>query len=291
MSMTEMIEELEEKRARHNADAERHKRQRDDLNEKTREWADARDELNAKVRKLIDEANNRRENRDKLNAEVRETKVSRDEWNRKFNDLSETAQSLRRDRMPQNGMSIRRIKAELRTLEKRHMTSVMSTDKERDLVDEISHLSSKLQAMEKEIEEFSEVKTAEKDARDAKDQAETFHRRVGELAEKAQAEHDAMLKFYEEADVLRREADDAQEKFIEAKLAADEEHREHIEHIRQVHDFDKIITGIRDRGRRARRDKDETSVKKEAEDIFDRFKSGEKLSTEDIMILQKSGYM
>ncbi|HUS56458.1 MAG TPA: phosphoserine phosphatase, partial [Thermoplasmata archaeon] len=139
--------------------------------------------------------------------------------------------------------------------------------------------------------EFSEVKTAEKDARDAKDQAETFHRRVGELAEKAQAEHDGMLKFYEEADVLRREADDAQEKFIDAKLTADEEHREHIEHIRQVHDFDKIITGIRDRGRRARRDKDETSVKKEAEDIFDRFKSGEKLSTEDIMILQKSGYM
>lgn len=291
MSMTEMIEELEEKRARHNADAERHKHLRDDLNEKTREWADVRDDLNAKVRKLIDEANGRRENRDKLNAEVRETKVSRDEWNRKFNELSDVAQSLRREKMPKSGMSIRRIKAELRTLEKRHMTSVMSPDKERDLVDQISHLSSKLQAMEKEIEEFSEVKTAEKDARDAKDQAETFHRRVGELAEKAQAEHDAMLKLYEEADVLRKEADDAQEKFIETKLSADEEHREHIEHIRQVHDFDKLITGIRDKGRRAMREKDETSVKKEAEEIFDRFKNGEKLSTEDIMILQKSGYM
>ncbi len=286
-----MIEELEEKRARHNADAERHKRLRDDLNEKTREWADKRDELNAKVRKLIDEANKRRENRDKLNAEVRETKVSRDEWNRKFNDLSDKAQSLRREKMPKSGMSIRRIKAELRTLEKKHMTSVMSAEKERDLVEQISHLSGKLQAMEREVEQFSEVKTAEKDARDAKDQAETFHRKVGELAEKAQAEHDAMLKLYEEADTLRKEADDSQEKFIETKLAADEEHREHIEHIRQVHDFDKIIAGIRDKGRRARREKDETSVKKEAEDIFERFKSGEKLSTEDIMILQKSGYM
>jgi uncharacterized coiled-coil DUF342 family protein len=289
--MTEMIEELEEKRARHNADAERHKRLRDDLNEKTREWADARDELNARVRKLIDEANKRRENRDKLNAEVRETKVSRDEWNRKFNDLSDKAQALRREKMPKSGMSIRRFKAELRTLEKKHMTSVMSPDKERDLVDQMSQLSAKIQAMEREVEQFSEVKTAEKEARDAKDLAETFHRRVGELAEKAQAEHDAMLKLYEEADGLRKEADDAQEKFIETKLAADEEHREHIEHIRQVHDFDKIIAGIRDKGRRARREKDETSVKKEAEDIFDRFKSGEKLSTEDIMILQKSGYM
>jgi len=145
--------------------------------------------------------------------------------------------------------------------------------------------------MEKEIEEFTEVKTAETEARDAKDKAEEFHRKVAELAEKAQAEHDAMLKLYEEADKLRREADDAQEKFIETKLAADEEHREHIEHIRQVHDFDKLISGIRDKGRRARKERDDTSAKKEAEEIFDKFKNGEKLSTEDIMVLQNSGYL
>ena len=108
---------------------------------------------------------------------------------------------------------------------------------------------------------------------------------------KAQAEHDAMLKLYEEADKLRKDADDAQEKFIEAKLTADEEHREHIEHIRQVHDFDKIISGIRDRTRKARKEKDDSTAKREAEEIFDKFKSGEKLSTEDIMVLQKSGYM
>ena len=69
--MTELVEDLEEKRARHNADAERHKRLRDELNDKTKEWAERRDELNAKVRGLIDEANQRRENRDKLNSEVR----------------------------------------------------------------------------------------------------------------------------------------------------------------------------------------------------------------------------
>jgi uncharacterized coiled-coil DUF342 family protein len=100
-----------------------------------------------------------------------------------------------------------------------------------------------------------------------------------------------MLKLYEQADEQRKEADDAQEKFVEAKLAADEQHREHIEHIRQVHDFDKIISGIRDRSKKARKERDDTDAKKEAEEIFEKFKSGEKLSTEDIMVLQKSGYM
>ena len=289
--MAEMIEELEEKRARHNAEAERRKRARDELNDKTREWADRRDELNSQVRGLIDDANAKRENRDLLNSQVKEAKANRDEWNRKFNELSDSVQALRREKMPKDGTSIRRIRAELRALEKKHMTSVLSPDKERGLVEQMSTLSNKLQAMEREIEQFAEVRAAEKDAREAKDKAEDFHKQVAELAEKAQAEHDAMLKLYEEADILRKEADQAQEKFIETKLAADKEHREHIEHIRHVHDFDKLIAGIRDRSRRAKREKDETVAKKEAEEIFDRLKSGEKLSTEDIMVLQKSGYL
>ncbi|MCJ7463142.1 MAG: phosphoserine phosphatase [Thermoplasmata archaeon] len=289
--MAELIGELEDKRARHNADAEMHRRLRDELNDKTKEWAERRDDLNSQVRKLIDEANIKRESRDKLNSEVREAKAQRDEWNRKFNDLSDKAINLRREKMPKSGLSIRKFKAELRALEKKHMTSVLSADKEKALMKEMSQLDAKIKEIEREIEQFSEVKTAEKETRDAKDNAENFHRKVSESAEKAQIEHDAMLKLYEEADRARKEADSAQEKFIEAKLAADEEHREHIEHIRQVHDFDKIITGIRDKGRKARQETDDTSAKKEADEIYEKFRSGEKLSTEDIMVLQKSGYM
>ncbi len=289
--MAELIGDLEEKRARHNADAERHKRQRDELNDKTKEWAEKRDQLNAQVRKLIEDANGRRENRDKLNSEVREAKAKRDEWNKKFNELSESAMALRREKMPKSGLSIRKFKAELRALEKKHMTSVLSADKEKALMKEMSMLDAKIKEMEREIEQFTEVRTAEKDAHEAKDNAEDFHRKVSELAEKAQTEHDAMLKLYEEADGLRKEADAAQEKFIETKLAADEEHHEHIEHIRQVHDFDKIIAGIRDKTRKSRKEKDDTSAKKEADEIYEKFRSGEKLSTEDIMVLQKSGYM
>jgi uncharacterized coiled-coil DUF342 family protein len=61
--------------------------------------------------------------------------------------------------------------------------------------------------------------------------------------------------------------------------------------VRQVHDFDKIIAGLRQKKARARADEAETSAKKEAEDIYERFKAGEKLSTEDLMFLQKAGYL
>jgi uncharacterized coiled-coil DUF342 family protein len=100
-----------------------------------------------------------------------------------------------------------------------------------------------------------------------------------------------MIKLYEQADIMRKEADDSQEKFIETKVKADDEHKKHIEHIRQVHDYDKILTGLKQKARKARKKKEETAAMKEAEDIFDKFKKGEKLSTEDLMALQKSGYL
>jgi uncharacterized coiled-coil DUF342 family protein len=133
-----------------------------------------------------------------------------------------------------------------------------------------------------------------KDASEARELAEVNHARVGELAEAAQKEHDAMVEIYEKSDAIRREADKAQENFIRCKLQADEEHQKHIEMIKQVHDFDKMLSGLKQRetittpirspaGRRTAQD--------EAKEVYERFKKGEKLSTEDLMTLQKSGLL
>jgi len=289
--MTELLSELEEKRAEANNEAEKHRNLRDDLNSETRSWVEKRDDLNAKVREIIDKANGHRETRDKLNTEVRETKSQRDLWNRAVAELSEKLIQERREKMPQGGFPIRKLKMEMRALEKRHMTSVLTPDKERALVDEIGTLSSKIQAMEKEFDQFDEIRKLDKDLKDAKKNAEAAHRKVGDLAERAQVEHDEMVKLFDEADKLRSEADQAQDRFVETKLKADEEHRGHIEFIRQVHDFDKIISGMRQKLRKTKKDKEDDSAKKESEDIFEKFKSGEKLSTDDLMILQKSGYL
>jgi uncharacterized coiled-coil DUF342 family protein len=101
-----------------------------------------------------------------------------------------------------------------------------------------------------------------------------------------------MTTLYEQSDTLRREADRAQEEFIKTKMLADEEHRKHIERIRQVHDYDKIIHGIWMKSRGVPEEAaEEVDAKREAEQIFERFKKGEKLSTDDLMTLQKSGYL
>ncbi len=289
--MTELLEELEQKRAISNNEAERHRRVRDDLNQGTKDWVRKRDELNAQVRQLVEEAAKHREKRDELNQNVRESKGMRDEWNQKVSELNDKVNDLKRENAKDKGPPVSRLKRDLKNLEFKFETSVLTTEKEREMIDIISKLQAQISEREEQLEKNTDIKDAITDLRASRDEAEAHHLKVSEFAEFAQNEHDAMIALYEKADAFRKEADAAQEKFIETKLAADEEHRKHIEAIRQVHDYDKITAGLRQKERKARKKKQESAVKKEAEDIFDRFKAGEKLSTEDIMALQKSGYL
>jgi uncharacterized coiled-coil DUF342 family protein len=294
--MTELLDDLEQKRAMNNAEAEKHKRLRDDLNDKTKEWVQKRDELNGEVRKLVDEAAKHREERDKLNVEVRAAKVARDEMNNKVNELSKKVTELKKVNQPKEGVQqipVVKLRKDLKQLEFSYQTQswgIENRDKEKELVEKIKQLDKEIKEREKSLEQNAEVKNAIRDLREAKDAAEAEHRRVGELAERAQTEHDTMIQLYEKADTMRKEADKAQENFLENKAKADEEHRKHIENIRQVHDYDKIITGLRQKAKKAKKKKDDTVAQKEADDIFEKFRKGEKLSTEDLMALQKSSY-
>lgn len=290
--MIDFERELLEKRERANAEAEKHRRKRDDLNEKTRQWVEKRDALNGEARPLIEEASSHREKRDVLNLEVRRAKEERDRCNRHVNDLMNLVNEVKRRKMPRGEAYLFKLKKELKALEFKQMTSVLTVDKERGLIAEMTRLQAEINKIEETLEQDEEVKKIREELVQAKEIAEAAHKKVGELAEKAQMEHDAMTALYEQGDGKRKEADGAQEDFIKTKMMADEEHRRHIDQIRLVHDYDKVLHGLRFRTMKTRKPVTvEVLAKKEAELIYEKFRRGEKLSTEDIMTLQKSGYL
>lgn len=288
--MPELLPELEEKRDKANGQAESHRRRRDELNDKTKEWIRKRDALNAQVREIIGKAAEHKAERDRLNEEVKAAKTERDTWNRTVAGLLEDMNRLKRQKIPRGGVPVEKLKRDLRGLEFRQQTSVLAVDKERDLVEQIGSLQTRIQRREEALKQDEEIRDQQGKIDAAKEKAEAFHKEVGEKAEEAQTHHDAMVGLYEQADEVRGAADQAQEQFIKTKIMADEEHQKHIDFIRQVHDLDKVIHGIRAKAARARF-QGEVSEKREAQDIYNRFKKGEKLSTEDLLILQKSGYL
>ena len=285
--MSDATEELERKRAESNARADDHRARRDELNAAARALADERARILAELRDQSGEAQEHRRHRDQLNDQVREEKALREEWNRKLQELGDQVQLLKRDRAPRPGaVPVWRLRKELKELEFRHMTTALTGDQEKRLIEEMKRLEAAIRDQDEQLRRDPEVEKAMTALAEARTEAEKHHAAVGQLAEEAQSEHEAMVRLYEAVDELRRQADDVQVRLIEAKTAADEAHRSHIASIEEVRDIEKLLHAAR--GGHAPGVWMEAEPPKE-EDFLARLKKGEKVSTEDLLELQKTG--
>jgi uncharacterized coiled-coil DUF342 family protein len=267
------------------------RRERDRLNDEARKHAEERDGFNAEVRGLVNQANEHKKRRDELNEGVKRAKEARDEANRVADEAGKAADTLRRERMPDGatgGESVAKLKKEARQLEMQHMTVVLTTAKEKALMERLKEIGKLIRAKEAMLRSDPELKAALEKADDLKEKAEKAHSKVGEMAEKAQAEHDAMIKLYKSSDKLRKQADKLQEKFVVSKMEADKIHKAYIDVVNDIHFLeDEQAVALGGRPSAAQQQKSEAA----AELVFQKFKAGEKLSTEDLLTLQKAGLL
>ena len=287
MPLTDAIEELERKRAESNAKADESRARRDRLNSEARATAETRSRILDELHDKSAEAQDHRRLRDTFNMQVREEKRLREEWNHRLQELGDKVQELKRNRQPRAGaVPVWRLRKELKELEFRHMTTALTGEQEKRLIEEMKRLEAAIREQEEQLRQDPEVEQTLREFTEARTEAEAHHAAVGKLAEDAQREHEAMVALYESVDALRRQADEVQTRLLEVKAQADEAHRAHIAAIEEVRDIEKMLYAAR--GGRAPQTWGEAEPPKE-EDFLARLKKGEKVSTEDLLELQKSG--
>jgi uncharacterized coiled-coil DUF342 family protein len=288
--LADAIEELERKRAESNARADEHRATRDKLNAEARDWAEKRAQVIDELRSKSSEAQAHRRQRDEYNEQVKEAKRLRDEWNRKLQELSDRAQELKRNRAPRPGaVPTWKLRKDLKELEFRHMTSALTDEQEKRLIGEMKKIEQQIRDQDDQFRADPEINTVLTEVTEARKLAEENHALVGQLAESAQREHESMVTLYEQVDELRRQADEVQAKLLEVKAQADEEHRAHISAIEEVRDIEKMLHAARG-GRGPGGAPTEPQEPAKEEDFLARLKKGEKVSTEDLLHLQKSGH-
>ena len=294
--MPELLEELEARYENRKKDMELHRMLRDKHNKEAREWADKRDELNKQVKDILAEAKEHKRIRDELNERVKVLKEERKKWNNKAKELSIKLKETRSKIIPRKDIpNIGKLKKKLKDLEFKQQTMVLTPEKERELVELIDSLYKKITEYEKVIEEETkknkELNELQKQFKEARENAEKYHKEIEKLVAEAQEHHNKMVELFENVDEIRKEADEAHRLYLENKKIADEEHEKFLQASRDVRDFEKIIAGLRQKRIASKKKQEKSEIKKKAEEIYEKFKRGEPLATEDILILQKAGLL
>ena len=250
--------------------------EREAFNREAKEQRKIRDELNSELKENLAQAIEFRDQRNEINKQVEENKKARNKVNDEIKSLEWS--SGKKDKI--------RIEAEIKKIDKIIETRVLDIKKENQLVKNANDLR-------KELAEIKEDDKVKEEAAELKKKSEEYHAKVVELSEKAQEAHEQMLSYFRKTDEIRTAADEAHKLFIQARKNASAKHEEFKMILSEIHVINKKLGSNKNRKRRSDKsggssnNKKNREEKERAESIFDKFKNGQKLSTEELLLLQK----
>ena len=261
------------------------KERRDELNVKVRGKLDKRNEINRQVKELISEVQKQKTLRNEANSKVAELRKVRLEKTNQLKEVrsklrSSTEKASREAGKKKNGKSSRIIRERMNKLEWKHQTGQISPKKEKDFFSTMKRLQSEYKALKAQEDESSssmlrEVKHAEKSQQRA-------HDAVTSASEKSEEAHSLMMELSNEVDKLRSMANDEHTSLTTTKNEADDLHNKYIISLRCIHSMQDILKLS---GSKRVRDDEE---KVEVTDLMTKLMSGDTLSTEELMLLQRN---
>lgn len=287
--MSESIEDIITEKDEYQKNANDLKEKRNQLHLKSKKLADERDSLNSSIREMRNRITEHKQRRDELNERVKHAKEQRNKLNKSYSEIKKKIEMLERERSQASGTNLNELRKQLRTLENEQMTQPMSSHKEKKLIEVISGIHTKIKEQEDRLNKDPKLKKAIEEEKIIKQKAEKHHDIVEKLATRAQEEHEGMIQLIKQLDNLTKKVNVIQETIVMTKIEADNVHKDFIECVDKIHDLERQISVSQEKKRRTKKAEEVSIAQMEANEIFERFKKGEKLSTEDLMALQKAG--
>ncbi len=254
------------------------KETRDKMNEETKEFRKERDELNQELKDTLQIALEKRNERDEINKQVHENKELRNQCN----------EELKKAEWNSGKKEISNIQAEINKIDKTIQTKVLDIKKENELVKRVSDLTKQLKKIQDEEED-------ENAANELKEKSEQYHQKVVELSDQAQEVHEEMIEYFNKIDGIREKADGKHQDFINSRTAATAKHEEVKSKLSEIRKVNKYMDQAKSSNKGGKRSEERVETdqkeKQDAEEIFQKFKDGKKLTTEEFLLLQKYNIM
>jgi uncharacterized coiled-coil DUF342 family protein len=267
--------------------------QMEDYYKKALEWKTERDNLNKMRSPLVTRLKEEREQRNCANEKVAELKVLKQGFSKELDEIKSLIDELntrKRELISSLREDPDRVRERIRKLEWFLQTNVLSLSKENELVKEISLLEKRL-AEAKLIEEIDAKLTPAIDrARAIKNKLTDLRTQMLEQVKVSQDHHTEAVNLMNQIGDLKKQADDAHNKYLEAFNSAS----------LTLSNLRKTQEKIRERNERAKLEKSrkneermkgqEQRIEQIATQASEKVKKGGKLTMDELSVLVQKGF-
>ena len=294
--MSDLKSLLEERRTMVDTKATTYREARDGHNEKARTARTARDELSGEVRELIAEVKQQREVREQLNEIVRNKKEVRKEATERVRSARTKIEESRgpqpqpeeqpfgRRGRRERPVTLHSLRRDLDRLEREFEQGRHTGKNEKKVMERMKSIQKQIRDMKAAEASDTELGAVSADLKKAQEEQEAAHQEVEEAAAAAQAAHDLMLKWHAQVDETRAKQERAHRELRSIKREADSAHHHYIVSLRCLHSTQDMLRAMRsaDSGESHR-----PTPRMEVSDLMGKLMSGETLSTDELMQLQR----
>ncbi len=274
------------------AEAEPLREQRDLMNEKAKEWAAKRDQLNAEYRRIMEEGRLLRQQRDEMNSAVRDHKSRIEQLKAQLLErrvehraLTEKIFQLRRSVSQTENETKKRIES----LEWRIQTNSLKQREEESLIHQIRSLEAELM-VHKEIRKIEEkVVEVQLQVEALKSQIEECRKMVAEHASESQEYHTRMVKALDKGRTIKMAADGAHQQFVQYRKEVDQNHLKFFEVMARLKKAEMELEELNKEALKRRIDAALETEKEVSEAAYKKLMEGKKLTFEEFKILVEKG--
>jgi len=181
------------------------------------------------------------------------------------------------------------LKTQIDKLEMRLETEPMSFDKEQKLMKHIKDIKKQYLQFKGVHKEWELVTKMSKDIDVLKKKANEFHRKVQESAKSSQSEHESILEDSKGIDDLKKKEDDLYKLFLEKKSAFKDVNTELKTKLTELQEIKKKLETHNVVLAEAAKEKEQKSLKEKAAEVEEKISKKKKLTTEDLLIMQRTG--
>ncbi|MFT4260974.1 MAG: coiled-coil protein [Candidatus Woesearchaeota archaeon] len=261
------------------------KKKLDELNQQKEEWFSKKAEIGLQIKNKINLIKDLKKERNTLTNEVRDLKKKRNTLNKKISEKIKDIVGVERPTLKGKKVSPGRLKKEIDDLEFKLQTVPMKLESEQKLMKRLKELKKQYSEFKKVKETSESFKKVSKETDDLKDDANKFHEVLQEKADKSQEIHEKLVEESKLVDALKEEEDVAYKKFLEYK-------KEFTELNSQLKD---TFKSMRTEHVKAKSEKkaqikkqNEKVIEEKAKDVEEKISKKKKLTTEDLLIMQRT---
>lgn len=295
--MSELLEDFETKREFIRKIVEEHIKKRDDAAGESHKFAEERDILNNKVREMREEVKERIAEKNGLIENVQKLRAEKEDH---YKELSELRKQYRKVREETNvegvdRRSLRGKEKELQRLETRQQTTALDKKEEAKVVTEIRRLSNEIRQIkvvrDQKLQSNDSIRELSQKINSERKSGEALKKDIDGISKKITAISEDINKRLQDLDETRKHADEFHEQFVKFSQESTKEHEAFIQAKTELRDLEKVISSLRTKAKASKKKEKEVDLQKKATTLFDKFKNGEQLTTEDLLILQKAGFL